>query len=77
MSHTSAGNSQNTISLFDEFSSEIVALLLQFESIFTNKVISCFKSQDELFAFTKKLLIKFFHTESLNAYSVRFITLKF
>lgn len=77
MSHSSGGNSQNTVLLFEEFSREIINLLFQFKSIFTDKVKSCFESKDEMFAFTKELLMKFFNIESLNAFSVRLFIVKF
>lgn len=73
--HSFGGDSLNSMPVFEMFSSEFIKLLFQFKNIFNDKVKSNFESEDEMFAFTKQLLIKFFNIQSLNAFSVRFFTL--
>lgn len=59
-----------TTMVFEDFVTKSVNLLTQFKNIFTDKVKSNFESEDEMFAFIKQLLLRFFRIILLNYHKV-------
>lgn len=60
--------------ILEKYISESISLLVKFENIFTQKVRSNFKSEEEMLTFVKQLLFRFSSITLLNAFAVSFNT---